>query len=121
MTLRHLGVTLDSIDPDALSSFWSAALGFDDIERAGDYVLLRGRGEHTGIRGFTLQRVPETKTIKNRMHFDVVVDAVDEEVSRLIRLGARVIGREAEPTDEQLVVMADPEGNEFCVIRVRPD
>lgn len=121
MTIRHLGVTLDCIDPDTLTGFWAPALGFDDIERDGDYVLLRATDERSGVRGLTLQRVPESKTVKNRMHLDIVVDAVEVEVARLVDLGATVIGRELEPTAEEAVVMADPEGNEFCVIRVRPD
>lgn len=121
MAIRHLGVTLDCVDVDSLSMFWSPALGFDDVEREGDFVLLRASDERSGVRGLTLQQVPESKTVKNRMHFDIVVDAVDDEVERLIGLGATVIGREVEPTPEETVVMADPEGNEFCVIRVRPD
>ncbi len=51
------------------------------------------------------------------MHFDVVVTEVADEVARLERLGATVIAREAEPTVEEVVVMGDPEGNEFCVIK----
>lgn len=121
MDIRHLGVTLDCSDPERLAGFWSRALHFDDVERAGDYVLLRGRGDGSGVRGFTLQRVPEPKTVKNRMHFDVVVDDVESTVERLGSLGATILYREAEPTVEETVVMADPEGNEFCVIRVRAD
>ena len=114
---RHLSVTLDCADLDLVGGFWSAALDLPDREREGDYLLLRAVDNRSGVRGFTLQRVPEPKTVKNRMHFDVVVDDVESEVGRLRELGASIIGRESEPSPYEAVVMADPEGNEFCVIR----
>ena len=119
MNIVHLGVTLDCIDPQQLGMFWAEALSLD-VETDGDYLLLRGRGERSGLQGFTLQRVPEAKVVKNRMHFDVVVSAVSSEVERLERLGAGVISREAKATPYSTVVMSDPEGNEFCVIQKRP-
>ncbi len=97
------------------------ALGFTELDREGEYVLLGAPESITGLRGFTLQLVPEPKTIKNRMHFDVVVDRVADEVDRLVGLGASVIAREAEPTPYETVVMGDPEGNEFCVVRALPE
>lgn len=118
MNVVHLGITLDCLDPQQLGQFWSAALDLEP-ELEGDYVLLRGRSERSGLQGFTLQRVPEPKVTKNRMHFDVVVSDVEVEVHRLEQLGATVIGRESEPTPYATVVMSDPEGNEFCVIQQR--
>lgn len=119
MSLIHLAVTLDCVDLDQMGTFWSQALGFDGLEREGDYLLLRGPGNNSGVRGFTLQQVPEPKATKNRMHFDVVVDDVGPEVERLQALGAVVLAIEDEPTAYEAVVMADPEGNEFCVIKAR--
>jgi len=116
MSIAHVGVTLDCADLQQVAAFWSAALDLDpDFE--GEYALLRGRGTRSGLQGFTLQRVPEAKTVKNRMHFDLVTPDVEPEVQRLIGLGATVLSREVEPTAEETVVMADPEGNEFCVIK----
>lgn len=117
MAVQHVGVTLDCVDLDLTSRFWMNALGFEEIGREGDYILLGAPETISGLRGFTLQRVPEDKTVKNRMHFDVVVDQVPGEVDRMVELGATVIAREAEPTPYETVVMADPAGNEFCVIR----
>jgi predicted enzyme related to lactoylglutathione lyase len=63
-----------------------------------------------------LQRVDEPKSGKNRMHFDVETPEVDDEVGRLEALGARRLEREArEEYGTRWVVLADPEGNEFCV------
>jgi len=115
MSITHVGVTLDCVDMERLTSFWSAALDLDP-ELDGDYALLRGRGTRSGLQGFTLQRVPEAKVVKNRVHLDLVTPDVEPEVERLIQLGATVLARETEPTPERTVVMGDPEGNEFCVI-----
>lgn len=114
----HIGITLDCVNPEQLGRFWSDALDLVP-EAEGDYVLLRNRVERSGIGGFTLQRVPEPKVVKNRMHVDVVVSEVDNEVDRLEQLGAVVLAREAEPSPYATVVMSDPEGNEFCVIQQR--
>jgi predicted enzyme related to lactoylglutathione lyase len=119
MSIVHIGVTLDCRDPLQLGAFWSEALGLV-AESEGDYLLLRGDGRRSGLQGFTLQRVPESKVVKNRMHFDLVVTEVAVEVARLEQLGATIIAREAEPTAYEIVVMGDPEGNEFCVIKARP-
>lgn len=122
MAVHHVGVTLDCVDLELIKGFWSQALDLPDVEQEGDYLLLRAEADapRSGVRGLTLQRVPEAKAGKNRMHLDVVVDDVDVEVDRLVALGATVVGREAEPTAEELTVMGDPEGNEFCVIKARP-
>ncbi|MEM7323554.1 MAG: VOC family protein [Actinomycetota bacterium] len=117
MVVRHVGVTLDCLDLDRVAGFWTSALGYREKLRDGDYALLVAPEAVTGLTGLTLQRVPEQKAVKNRMHLDVVVDRVAVEVARLERLGAAVIAREVEPTPYETVVMVDPEGNEFCVVR----
>lgn len=117
MALLHLSVTLDCNDLDVVGDFWSRALGFDDVEAEGDYRLLRGTEAVSGVRGLTLQRVPEPKSAKNRMHLDVVVDDVNPEVARLGDLGASIVARAVDGDPYETVVMADPEGNEFCVIK----
>ena len=110
----RLGLVLDCSDPERLAAFWSAALGYTVLGRAGSYVLLVDEaGQQPKL---LLQRVGEAKAGKNRMHLDIETPAVDDEVSRLEGLGASRIGAEAvEEHGNRWVVMADPEGNEFCV------
>ena len=109
-----LGLVLDCADPEPLARVWSAAIGYTTLGSAGNYVLLVDEaGRQPKL---LLQRVSEPKTGKNRMHLDIETPAVDEEVARLEALGARRIGDDAiEEHGTRWVVMADPEGNEFCV------
>jgi predicted enzyme related to lactoylglutathione lyase len=109
-----LGLVLDCADPEKLAQFWSTAIGYTTVGGAGNYVMLvdpDGR-----LPKLLLQRVGEPKSGKNRMHFDIETPAVDAEVARLKELGARQIRDEAvEEHGTRWIVMADPEGNEFCV------
>lgn len=109
-----IGLVLDAVDPDALARFWAEAIDYVQVGGAGSYLMLVPNGR-AGPR-LLVQRVPEAKAVKNRMHLDV--DAVDihAEAARLEALGARRVG--ADPIHEygtSWIVMADPEGNEFCV------
>jgi predicted enzyme related to lactoylglutathione lyase len=109
-----LGLVLDCADPDKLAEFWSAAIGYTTLGGAGNYVLLvDADGRQPKL---LLQRVDEPKSAKNRMHVDIETPHVDEEVARLEKLGAgRIVGHAIEEHGNRWVVMADPEGNEFCV------
>jgi predicted enzyme related to lactoylglutathione lyase len=109
-----LGLVLDCSDPDTLGTFWAGALGYTVLGGAGAYVLLvDGDGKQPKL---LLQRVDEPKAGKNRMHLDIETPTVDEEVARLETLGAvRVVDDAIEEHGMHWVVMADPEGNEFCV------
>jgi predicted enzyme related to lactoylglutathione lyase len=109
-----LGLVLDCADPDRLAEFWSAAIGYTTLGGAGSYVLLVDEvGQQPKL---LLQRVTEAKAGKNRMHFDIETSTVDDEVARLEAIGARRIVADAvEEHGNRWVVMADPEGNEFCV------
>jgi predicted enzyme related to lactoylglutathione lyase len=109
-----LGLVLDCADPDKLAEFWSVAIGYTTLGGAGSYVLLV---DETGRQPkLLLQRVDEPKSGKNRMHFDIETPTVDDEVARLEGLGAQRIESEAiQEHGNRWVVMADPEGNEFCV------
>jgi len=103
-------VTFDCGDVLAVATFWAAALGSDVDE---DSTTAKAWVEPAGWGGPSLwfQRVPEGKTAKNRQHFDLrAVGPLDDEVQRLVGLGARVVS-----PGHDLVAMADPEGNEFCV------
>ena len=104
-------VTFDCSDALRVAHFWAAALGTDVDE---DSTVEKAFVEPAGWGGPPLwfQRVPENKTAKNRMHFDLRAPGgrIQDEVTRLERLGATVLRH-----SEDLVVMEDPEGNEFCV------
>jgi predicted enzyme related to lactoylglutathione lyase len=114
MAEATIGLVLDCADPAALASFWAPALGYDLHGDVGNYVVLAAP---SGTKpNLLLQRVDEPKEGKNRMHLDIDTADVDGEVARLEALGARRL--EAGPHDEHGMhwfVMADPEGNEFCV------
>ena len=103
-------VSFDAANPLALARFWAAALGSDVDEDSTDgkaFVEAAGWGGPN----LWFNQVPEPKTAKNRVHFDLrAPGTVEAEVARLERLGATVIRRHAHHTE-----MADPEGNEFCV------
>jgi hypothetical protein len=125
---RIRDLVIDSRHPASLARFWEAALDdyaiapYDDAELArlrergiddpedDPTVLLEPRSP--GSPRIFVQAVPEPKTVKNRMHVDLRCDDPDAEVRRLTGLGARVL-----ETHDGLVTMADPEGNEFCVLR----
>lgn len=119
----RLTVMLDCLDPDRLVEFWSEALGYRHAESLPGYeILLPQEGEPPGPV-FVLQRVPEPKAGKNRMHVDVhppVSLGVSGLVERLEGLGgSRVDGPATELLDEAGIwwqVMRDPEGHEFCVV-----
>ena len=103
-------VTFDSADALVLARFWAAALGTDvDEESTSDKAFVEAPG--WGGPNMWFARVPEGKTAKNRMHFDLrAPGTVADEVARLEALGATVLHE-----SDELTVMADPEGNEFCV------
>jgi predicted enzyme related to lactoylglutathione lyase len=110
----ELGLVLDCADPERLAAFWSAAIGYTTLGGAGNYVMLVDESGHQPK--LLLQRVSEPKSGKNRMHLDIETPAVDSEASRLEALGARRLQADAiEEHGTRWIVMADPEGNEFCV------
>lgn len=103
-------VSFDAADALALATFWAAVFGSDvDEDSTADKAFVEAAG--WGGPNIWFTRVPEPKTAKNRMHFDLrAPGAVEVEVARLERLGAIVVQRYQDHT-----VMQDPEGNEFCV------
>jgi predicted enzyme related to lactoylglutathione lyase len=112
--VMRLEFTLDCSDLDRMAQFWQAAAGFVVDGTIEDrYVTLSGHGVT-----LTLQRVAEPKTVKNRMHLDLLVDDLEQEVHRLETLGAsRVTPSAWQEFGQTWFVLADPEGNEFCVAR----
>lgn len=112
--MTKLGLVLDCSDPEALAEFWAPALGYTVVGGAGAYVMLLPT--ESGPPQLLLQRVPEPKGAKNRMHLDIHVVDIDAEADRLVALGARRVS--SSPFDENGTrwhLMEDPEGNELCV------
>jgi predicted enzyme related to lactoylglutathione lyase len=101
-------VVIDSVDPAAIAQWWADAYGADVVHHESGYSSV----EHIAgmpILSMDFVPVPEPKTVKNRIHWDVVAP----DLGLLVAAGARVL---REPDDDiGWTVMADPEGNEFCV------
>ena len=113
---RLLAVAVDARDPEALAEFWCAVLGSSVVDRKND--AHGTRYVDVALQPGTVllfQQVPEDKAGKNRVHLDVVAVELDHaaEVERLRELGATVLD---EAPEHPWIVMADPEGNEFCVL-----
>ncbi|MCP2259228.1 Glyoxalase-like domain-containing protein [Streptoalloteichus tenebrarius] len=142
---RHVQITIDCADPARLAAFWAEALGyqvqgpprgFESWEQALDAMGVPPENRNdasavvdpdgSGPRLF-FQRVPEPKQVKNRVHLDVRaapglqgderMAALEAEAERLVSLGATRLRRHepAPPLGAGHLVMADPEGNEFCL------
>ena len=110
-------VVVDARDPAALARFWAAVLDYEVIFEEPDEVVI-ARDEHT-YPALVFVPVPEDKTVKNRLHIDLHPDDRDAEVQRIVGLGARPVDIGQTEEDVTWVVLADPEGNEFCVLRPR--
>ncbi len=113
--LRVGSIVLRVDDIERQAAFWEAALGY--VRRAGDgddFVLLRppdGRGPNV-----SLDRVRSTVQVPPRIHLDLYADDRAGEVERLIALGATEVHWDRRPPDADYVILADPEGNRFCVV-----
>ena len=109
-----IGLVLDCRDPQGLADFWREALGYVEVGGAGNYFLLV---DPEGVSPkLLLQAVPEAKAGKNRMHLDIDVADIEAEATRLEALGAtRAAADQRHEHGTNWILMADPEGNEFCV------
>ena len=114
MTLALGNITLDCDDPRALSSFWAAAMGLEVDDGGNEFFASIGVGDDAVSPNWLFIKVPEGKTAKNRMHLDLSATSPATEVARLVALGATHVADKAE-WGHAWSVMADPEGNEFCV------
>ena len=117
MTSTIHTVTVDCASPALLARFWAAALDkpatYDPVPEDDDWAAV-GDPKGTGFR-LLFAKVPEPKTVKNRLHIDLTPDSTRaEEVSRVEALGATVIADVYE--HGRWTVLRDPEGNEFCVL-----
>ncbi len=118
MDIRIQCLCVDARDPATIASFWEEALGWRRTHEEPDEVVLEppaGSPEDGLVPDLLFLKVPESKTVKNRLHLDLRPVDQGREVERLVSLGAsRVsVGQTPEAT---WVVLADPEGNEFCVL-----
>ncbi|WP_067436715.1 VOC family protein [Nocardioides jensenii] len=110
---------LDSTDPDRTAAFWQQALGWRRTHDTENEVVLEppaGSPQDGVAPDLLFLRVPEGKAVKNRWHPDLRPTDQAAEVARLVALGASRIDVGQRP-DQDFVVMADPDGNEFCVLR----
>jgi predicted enzyme related to lactoylglutathione lyase len=114
VTLHH--VVVDTHDLPGLARFWTQALGWKILsEREREIVI--GPDVSAPV-GMCFMPVTGPKTVKNRLHLDLTTEAADRdaEIERLLALGARRVDI-GQTGEESWTVLADPEGNEFCVIR----
>jgi hypothetical protein len=119
MSVRIQCVCIDTTDPGALATFWEQALGWRRTFDEPDEVCIEppeGSREDGVVPDLLFLKVPETKVVKNRLHIDLRPEDQAAEVERLEQLGARRadVGQRGDAT---WIVMADPHGNEFCVLR----
>jgi predicted enzyme related to lactoylglutathione lyase len=119
MGLRLQCICVDTTDPARIARFWQGALGWRRTYEKADEIVLEppaGSPEDGISPDLLFLRVPEGKTTKNRLHLDLRPDDQAAEVSRLEKLGARQVS--VGQTDSSTwIVLADPDGNEFCVLR----
>ncbi|HET8599993.1 MAG TPA: VOC family protein [Segeticoccus sp.] len=117
MTARIMNTCVDCSDPYALAQFWSQVLDIpmdpEDTPDADETGFEVGPGQ-----ALLFQRVPEPKTVKNRLHLCLEPQQPREaEVERLLGLGATLYDDRRNPDGTGWAVLRDPEGNEFCVLR----
>jgi predicted enzyme related to lactoylglutathione lyase len=117
MPARQLAIVIDAADPDALREFWVAALRYEPFGAAGAYRSATPPGGESGPK-LVFQQVPEPQTAtKNRLHLDIIVgDEIEAETARLVALGATAVSGLVEEVGTSWIVLADPEGNEFCLV-----
>lgn len=111
-----LNVTFDCLDSEVVSGFWSAVTGWPrtKVEMPGNPLWWVGLEEGLHL---VFVEVPESKGSKNRLHLDLLPEGGSQEmeVARLVSLGARVVDDRRGVLPGSWVVLADPEGNEFCL------
>ena len=115
MTSSLAVISIDAVNPTVLADFWCAVLGWVVLEEDEDGINIGS--PDASWPTIDLLRVPEGKTVKNRLHFDLRADGVGRpaELQRLLDLGAKPVDVGQQP-DVSWVVLGDPEGNEFCLL-----
>ena len=112
-----MAIVIDAADPDLLRDFWVAAMRYEPHGSAGAYRSALPVEGSSGPK-LVFQQVPEPRAgTKNRLHLDIIVgDEIGQEVDRLEVLGARRLTELIAEVGTSWIVMADPEGNEFCLV-----
>jgi predicted enzyme related to lactoylglutathione lyase len=111
----RLDLVLDCAEPQALETFWRAALGYRTYFSSESHVILVPNDD-SSASPLVLQQVPEPRSGKNRMHVDLVTEDIEGEVGRLVDLGATRMHEGIRSFGEtRWVTLTDPVGNELCV------
>ncbi|APU22004.1 VOC family protein [Actinoalloteichus sp. GBA129-24] len=115
MSSRITVLTIDARDPSGLADFWCRVLDWQIMDDVDEGVGIAPKGESESR--IAIFAVPEAKTQKNRLHLDLSADGItaQAELARLLELGARRVDV-GQPSDASWTVLADPEGNEFCLL-----
>jgi|ERR1019366_662096 hypothetical protein len=119
MSIRIQNVSFDCLDPARLAAFWAEALNWRITSVETEEVVLEplaGSPAEGIVPDIIFLLVPEVRVTKNRLHLDLRPSDQIAEVQRLIDLGATHVDV-GQSSDVTWVVLADPEGNEFCVLR----
>lgn len=116
MALVWEQVIVDAVDPVALGRWWAQAMGWIVVNDDPEEFEIRPAPEQ--LPGLLFVRVPAPKTTKNRLHLDFRPDDRDAEVAHMIGLGATHV--DIGQGEQTWVVLADPEGNEFCILGASP-
>ncbi|MFJ8076086.1 VOC family protein [Streptomyces sp. NPDC096176] len=112
VSLYHIAI--DCHDAKTLARFWAEVLDWHVVYEDPEEIVIGA--DASTLPGIVFLTVPEHKTVKNRLHLDLTPDDQDAEVKRIIGLGARRADV-GQGEDVTWVLLADPEGNEFCVLR----
>ncbi|MBA3655312.1 MAG: VOC family protein [Actinobacteria bacterium] len=115
MGLEWEQTVVDARDPARLGAWWREALGWVVVNDAEDEYEIRPAADR--LPGLIFSPVRENKSMKNRLHFDFRPADRDAEVERLLALGA--VRADLGQGEQSWIVLADPEGNEFCVLSSR--
>jgi predicted enzyme related to lactoylglutathione lyase len=115
MTSRIAVIGIDALDPHLVAEFWAAVLGWRIVEEDAGVVSIAPAD--SAWPTIDVAKVPERKGVKNRLHLDLRADGTtaEQEVERLMAMGARRVDV-GQPADASWTVLADPEGNEFCIL-----
>lgn len=114
--LSNIHIAIDCADVAAQADFWCAALGYRRRAGVDQYQSLEP-ADGGALPRLVLQQVDDpAKTAKNKLHLDLIVgDEIEAEAQRLVKLGATQQGDAIDEAGTRWIVMADPEGNEFCL------
>ena len=119
MTSQLHAVTVDAADPRRLAEFWGAMLGYKVVYDSPEEVAIQ-KPDESGPE-VLFGKNSDTKSVKNRIHFDLSPSDQAAEVERALTLGAKHIDiGQADDPEVTWTVLADPEGNEFCILSPRP-